>query len=91
MKIRILLTAVLVLSVSIGARAQTHLEFAGSKACETCHKNIYERWEGTLMANILVDVKERPDVIIADFSNPDPLVTFTKEDIVFTYNSVKRR
>ncbi len=58
MKIRLLPTAVLlVLTVSIGARAQTHLEFVGSKACETCHKNIYDRWEGTLMANILVDVK----------------------------------
>ena len=54
MKIRALLTAVLlVLTVSIRAHAQTRLEFVGSKACETCHKNIYDRWEGTLMANSL--------------------------------------
>ena len=39
------------------------------------------------MANILVDVKAHPEAILADFSKPDPLVTFKKEDIAFTYGS----
>jgi predicted CXXCH cytochrome family protein len=39
------------------------------------------------MANILVDVKARPEAILGDFSKPDPLVTFKKEDIAFTYGS----
>ena len=36
--------------------------FTGSKACETCHKEIYDRWKNTLMANILVDPKQHPEV-----------------------------
>ena len=81
-----------VLGVSVGLRGQTNpaernLSFVGSQACGPCHKNIYDRWKDTRMANILVDVKERPGVILGDFSKPDPLVTFAKEDIVFTYGS----
>ncbi len=87
-----LTSVLLVLGVAVVVRGQTspaerNLEFAGSQACETCHQNIYDRWKDTRMANILVDVKERPGVILGDFSKPDPLVTFTKEDIVFTYGS----
>ena len=82
----------LVLGVAAAVHGQTtpaerNLDFVGSQACQTCHQKIYDRWKDTLMANILVDVKERPEVILGDFSKPDPLVTFTKEDIVFTYGS----
>lgn len=62
-------------------------DFAGSKKCQTCHASIYARWEKTRMANILVDVKAHPEAILADFSKPDPLVNFKKEDIAFTYGS----
>jgi predicted CXXCH cytochrome family protein len=55
--------------------------------CETCHQTTYERWKKTLMANVLVDAKERPDWVLGDFSRPNPLVTFRKEDIAFTYGS----
>jgi predicted CXXCH cytochrome family protein len=64
-----------------------NLSFVGSKACEACHKSTYDRWKKTRMANILVDVKEHPEAIIADFSTPNPVVTFKKEDIAFTYGS----
>ena len=79
MKSRAPLTyVVLVLGVAAGVHGQTtpaerNLEFAGSQACQTCHQNIYDRWKDTLMANILVDVKERPEVILGDFSKSDPL------------------
>lgn len=39
------------------------------------------------MANIVVDVAERPEAILGDFSTPNPLVTFGVEDIAFTYGS----
>ena len=37
--------------------------------------------------NVLQDVKTEPEVILSDFSKPNPLVTLKKEDIVFTYAS----
>ena len=59
-------------------------QYVGSTACRTCHSAIYDRWKKTRMANIVLDPKEHPDAIIPDLSKPDPLVTFTKNDIAFT-------
>ncbi len=39
------------------------------------------------MANVLVDVKEHPEAILGDFAQPNPLITFKREDIAFTYGS----
>ena len=39
------------------------------------------------MANVVRDPQEHPDAIIPDLSKPDPLVTFTKDDIAFVYGS----
>jgi hypothetical protein len=39
------------------------------------------------MANVVRDPKDHPDAIIPDLSRPDPLVTFTRGDIAFTYGS----
>src|SRR6185295_1874315 len=61
--------------------------FVGSKACRDCHQSVYDRWQTTLMANVVQDPKEHPKAIIADFATPDPLVTFRPEDIAFTYGS----
>lgn len=62
-------------------------EHVGSAACKTCHSEIYDRWSKSLMANVLVDVKEHPEAILGDFSTPNDLVAFTREDVVFTYGS----
>jgi hypothetical protein len=62
-------------------------DFTGSAACAECHQSIYDRWQDTTMANILVDVDEHPEAVLGDFSDPNPLVTFTPEDIAFTYGS----
>jgi hypothetical protein len=62
-------------------------EFVGSAACQSCHQDIYTRWKSTLMANVVRDPKQHPDAIIGDFANPNPLVTFRKEDVAFTYGS----
>src|SRR6187401_3242653 len=61
--------------------------YAGSAACKTCHPGTYERWSKTRMANVVTDPKQRPDAIIPDFSKADPLLTFKREDVAFTYGS----
>ena len=61
--------------------------FVGSAACQECHVDIFDRWQGTLMANVLQDPASDPQVILGDFSTPHPLVTFGPEDVAFTYGS----
>src|SRR5262249_15985319 len=61
--------------------------FVGSPACRECHQAIYERWETTLMANVVQDPKSHPKAIVADFSTPNPLVTFKPADVDFTYGT----
>lgn len=61
--------------------------YVGSASCKTCHASIYERWSKTPMANVVRDVKEHPGAIIPDLNKPNPLVTFKKEDIAYTYGS----
>jgi predicted CXXCH cytochrome family protein len=61
--------------------------YVGSAACKACHGEIYARWSKTRMANVVRDPKEHTDAIIPDLSKPDPLVTFTKDDIAFVYGS----
>ena len=65
----------------------TTAQYVGSQACKPCHPAIYERWKKTRMANVVQNPKEHPDAILGDFTNPDPLVTFSKDDIAFTYGS----
>ena len=39
------------------------------------------------MANVIRDPKQHPEAILGDFSKPDPLVTFTKDEVAFTYGT----
>jgi len=61
--------------------------YVGSQACQKCHSDIYDRWKQTRMANVVRDPKEHPDAIAPDLTKPDPLVTFTRDDIAFVYGS----
>jgi predicted CXXCH cytochrome family protein len=61
--------------------------YVGSAACKDCHAEIYDRWKDTLMANVVRDPREHPDAILPDLSKPDPLLTFTKDDIALVYGS----
>ena len=63
-------------------------QYVGSAACKTCHAEIYNRWSKTRMANVVRDPKEHPDAIIPDLTKPDPLLTFTTDDIAFVYGSI---
>jgi predicted CXXCH cytochrome family protein len=69
----------------VGPSPSAH--YMGSLACRSCHEDIYARWSKTRMANVVRDPKVHPDAIIPDFSQPNPLLTFTKDDIAFVYGS----
>jgi predicted CXXCH cytochrome family protein len=77
------------LPLILGAQTQRLVgeRYVGSAACERCHSSVYARWKKTRMANVIRDPKEHPDAIIPDLAKPDPLVTFTKDDIAFVYGS----
>ena len=62
--------------------------YLGSKACEKCHEDIYQRWQKTPMANVVRDPREHPEAIIPDLSKPDPLVKFTRDDVALVYGSL---
>jgi len=68
-------------------RQEASKAFVGSPACRDCHQAVYDRWQTTLMANVVQDPKQRPRAIVADFATPNPLVTFRPEDVDFTYGS----
>ena len=70
-----------------GAASVTGAHFVGSAACQSCHKEVYERWSKTRMANVVRDPIAHPDAIIPDFSKPDSVLTFTKNDIALVYGS----
>ena len=61
--------------------------YVGSSACESCHREIFDRWKQTRMANVVRDPHEHPDAVIPDFSKPDPKLTFTLDDVAFVYGS----
>jgi predicted CXXCH cytochrome family protein len=61
--------------------------YVGSASCQNCHEDIFARWSKTRMANVVRDPKVHPDAIIPDFAKPDPLLTFTKEDVALVYGS----
>ena len=69
----------------VASVASSH--YVGSTECKDCHTEIYDRWKKTRMANVVQDPHAHPDAIIPDLSKPDPLLTFSKDDIAFTYGS----
>jgi predicted CXXCH cytochrome family protein len=77
-----------VYSASTAVRSQTpQPQYAGSVSCRRCHAPTYERWSKTLMANVVRDPKAHPEAVLPDFAKPDPLLTFTLQDVAFVYGS----
>src|SRR5579863_10481646 len=58
-----------------------HGHYVGSIACKGCHEEVYARWRKTRMANVVRDPREHPDAIIPDLSKPNPVFSFTKDDV----------
>jgi predicted CXXCH cytochrome family protein len=61
--------------------------YVGSKACEKCHSQIYQRWKNTPMANVVRDPREHPDAIIPDLAT-NPVARFTRDQVAFVYGSI---
>lgn len=62
--------------------------YVGSRACRECHAAIYARWDKTPMAHVVRDPQNYPDAILADFSQPNPVVKFTRGDVALVYGSI---
>lgn len=61
--------------------------YSGSQACQRCHQDLYAGWKQSKMANILLDPREHPEAVKGDFSHPDPVRTFSLEEVAFLYGS----
>ncbi len=72
---------------STGAPRAGAARYVGSSSCASCHQALYERWKKTLMATVVQDPRQHPEAVIPDLSVHDPLLTFTRDDIAFTYGS----
>jgi len=92
----VMLTALLSVAVSSQATTASPVPaqataaapaYVGSAACRRCHTATYERWSKTRMASVVSDPRVRPEAILPDLSKPDPLLTFTLDDIAFVYGS----
>ena len=76
------------MSTYVTVRAQqAPAGYVGSTECRACHPTVYNRWKSTRMANVVRDPKEHPEAIIPDLTKPDPLLTFTKDQIAWVYGS----
>jgi predicted CXXCH cytochrome family protein len=69
------------------AAPQVAAKYVGSRACQTCHADIYARWQKTPMANVVRDPHQHPDAVIPDLS-ADTIAKFTKDDIALVYGSI---
>lgn len=67
------------------ATPQRH--YVGSESCRKCHESVYGSWEKTRMANVVRDPAQHPEAVLGDFSQPNPVVTFSLKDVAFVYGS----
>jgi predicted CXXCH cytochrome family protein len=62
-------------------------QYVGSKACQSCHQEVYARWTKTAMANVVRDPKIHPDAFAADPATAPDEQKFSKDDVAFVYGS----
>jgi predicted CXXCH cytochrome family protein len=75
------------MAAAAGAQTAPQRHYVGSQSCQRCHAATYASWKQTRMANVVRDPKEHPEANLADFTHPDPLVTFQLKDVAFIYGS----
>ncbi len=61
--------------------------FMGSESCRGCHLKEFDGWKQTRMANVLRNPHEHPEAILGDFAHPDPVRSFSLDDVAFVYGS----
>ncbi len=84
--LRYLLLGLLATATAAGGQTpQRH--YVGSQSCQRCHAATYAGWKQTRMARVVQDPKEHPEAVLADFTHPNPLVTFQLKDVAFVYGS----
>jgi predicted CXXCH cytochrome family protein len=67
-------------------RTAASARYVGSRACQKCHEQIYQRWQKTPMANVVRDPREHPEAIIPNLAT-NTAAKFTKEQIALVYGS----
>ncbi|MBV9623609.1 MAG: c-type cytochrome [Acidobacteria bacterium] len=67
--------------------ALSSAHYIGSQACRTCHREIYDRWKRTPMANVVRDPREHPEALISDLAT-NRVAKFTVDQIAFVYGSL---
>ncbi|MDE3105390.1 MAG: cytochrome C [Acidobacteriota bacterium] len=75
------------LAQSAGSPATGGATYVGSASCQGCHKQAYDGWKQTRMANVVVDPKAHPEAVLGDFKTPSPLVNFKLQDVALVYGS----
>jgi predicted CXXCH cytochrome family protein len=61
--------------------------YVGSEACAKCHRDIYERWKKTPMANVVRDPKHYPHAFLADITT-NPVAPFPVDRVALIYGSL---
>jgi predicted CXXCH cytochrome family protein len=61
--------------------------YAGSDRCGGCHEEIYLTWRNTRHAKMIQDPAADPAVIMGDFNQLDPVLTFERNDVKYTIGS----
>ena len=61
--------------------------FVGSDACKSCHAKQFDGWKQTRMANVVRDPRLHPEAVSGNFDDPDPIRTFTLDEVAFVYGS----
>ena len=68
-------------------RTSAAARYVGSRACEKCHAEIYERWVKTPMANVVRGPNQHPDAITPDLATNN-VYKFSKDQVAFVYGSI---
>ena len=69
------------------AASATSAHYVGSQACATCHAEIFNRWQKTPMANVVLDPREHPDAILPDLKT-NTVAPFTRDQVALVYGSL---
>jgi formylmethanofuran dehydrogenase subunit E len=71
-------------AVSLQPEAQKSAAFVGSWTCKECHEDEYEAWRDSYHSKMIQSVEERPEAVVADFSEFPDDADFSREEIVYT-------
>ncbi len=88
-QIPLLVLASIVVTCTLHAQKNVHQTrtFVGSAACKPCHEAAYNGWRQTRMANVVRDPRLHPSAVLGNFTDPDPVRTFTLDQVAFVYGS----